>query len=70
MYIDYVQQLLIINAKNQTDTMHLDIHVAYDTVTHNELLVKLKLWIFLETSGSGLSPIFITSSTLCQIHNS
>ena len=27
--------------------MHLDIHVAYDTVTHNELLVKLKLWIFL-----------------------
>ena len=66
MYIDYVQQLLIINTKNQTDTMHLDIRVAYDTVTHNELLVKLKLWIFLETSGSGLSPIFITSSTLCQ----
>ena len=27
MYIDYVQQLLIINTKNQTDTMHLDIRV-------------------------------------------
>ena len=51
--------------------MHLDIRVAYDTVTHNELLVKLKLWIFLETSGSGLSPIYSLHYQHCvKIHNS
>lgn len=69
-----VQQLLIllnniINTKNQTDTIYLDIRKAFDTVPHNELLIKLKtmgisgnLWLWFQS--------YLSNRQQCvKIHN-
>ena len=53
-----VQQLLdtIINTKYQSDVIYLDIRKAFDSVSHNELLIKLKaigisghLWLWFKS---------------------